>query len=115
MVDGNAEDPTTAYALCFKCHDQASILGDQSFSEHSTHIVGANTPCSVCHDPHGIPVTQGTAANNSHLINFDTAVVFPVAEPGSPKFEDLDPVGGSFTGRCYLVCHGRDHSGEVYP
>ena len=118
------QDPTTesasSYALCYKCHDRSSILGNQSFSRHSLHILGRgmgggggmgrlSTPCNVCHDPHGISSTQGSSTNNSKLINFDTSVVSP-NRSGLLKYETL----GTFAGRCYLSCHGRSHNPKTY-
>ena len=104
------QESSFEYALCYKCHDRGSILDDDSFSEHSRHIVEERAPCSVCHDPHGISPIQGNATNNSHLINFDVNVVFP-NEDGDVFFEDL----GANTGRCSLTCHGEDHDLEDYP
>ncbi|PIS37202.1 MAG: cytochrome C, partial [Nitrospirae bacterium CG08_land_8_20_14_0_20_52_24] len=46
---------------------------------------------------------------NSHLINFDTSVVLQNGS-GLLKFEDL----GTFTGRCFLNCHGEEHNPETY-
>ena len=115
-------DPTTesssTYALCYKCHDRSSILGNQSFSRHSLHIQGRgmggmfrlSTPCNVCHDPHGISGTQGNSTNNSKLINFDTSVVSP-NRSGILRFEST----GTFAGRCYLSCHGKEHNPKTYP
>jgi predicted CXXCH cytochrome family protein len=97
------------YALCYKCHDRNSILSDVSFKEHKTHIMKEKTPCSVCHDPHGISATQGNSINNSHLINFDITVVQPDSK-GRLMFEDL----GTYTGRCYLTCHGKEHKPKEY-
>src|SRR6185369_9861027 len=51
-------ESATAYALCYRCHDRSSILGNQSFSSHKKHIVDLKTPCSVCHDAHGISSAQ---------------------------------------------------------
>jgi predicted CXXCH cytochrome family protein len=120
-------DPTTesasAYAMCYKCHDRNSILGDNSFSRHSRHITGGgmggggmggggmalSTPCNVCHDPHGISATQGNSVNNSKLINFDTSVVSP-SSSGILRFEST----GTFSGRCYLSCHGNNHNPRSY-
>ncbi|MFQ5700933.1 MAG: hypothetical protein ACE5HU_03725, partial [Acidobacteriota bacterium] len=55
------------YALCFKCHSQTSIMGDNSFGEHKKHVDREGVSCIVCHDPHGISATQGNSTNNSHL------------------------------------------------
>ncbi len=119
------QDPTTesasAYALCYQCHDRNSILGNESFSEHSRHIGGGgggmgggmgglNTPCNVCHDPHGVSVTQGNSTNNSKLINFDRSVVSP-SSSGILRFEST----GQFAGRCYLRCHNNNHNPRTYP
>ncbi|PKL52179.1 MAG: hypothetical protein CVV37_02465 [Nitrospira bacterium HGW-Nitrospira-1] len=109
-TDNTGESPT-AYALCYKCHSRASILGDQSFkgpNGHWFHIM-ENAPCSACHDAHGISSTQGNLINNRHLINFDTTIVHPDNQ-GRLYFEDL----GTFTGRCYLSCHGEVHMPKSY-
>ena len=105
----NTIESSTAYALCYKCHNSSSILSDQSFKEHKKHIQGEKTPCSACHDPHGISSTQGNPTNNSHLINFDTTIVQPDSQ-GRFFFEDQ----GIFKGRCYLTCHGKRHEPLSY-
>jgi predicted CXXCH cytochrome family protein len=121
-------DPTiesaSTYALCYNCHNRTSILGNQSFPRHSFHIGGGtrmgggmggggmggmasiNAPCNNCHDPHGISITQG---NNSKLINFNTGVVSP-SSSGILRFESL----GTYSGRCYLSCHGMNHNPCTY-
>lgn len=99
-----------AYALCYKCHSRTSIDSDASFSKHHEHIRGERTPCSTCHDPHGISSAQGTSTNNSHLINFDTSIVSPDPLTNRLEFEDQ----GTFRGRCYLRCHGENHSPLSY-
>lgn len=98
------------YALCYQCHDRNSILGDQSFTQHNRHIAVVNAPCSACHDAHGISSTQGNSLNNSHLINFDLTIVQP-NDQGDLRFEDL----GTFSGRCFLNCHGAKHEPAGYP
>ena len=114
-------DPTSesasAYALCYKCHNRSSILGNQSFSRHSFHINGQgrmammgggmmgglSTPCNVCHDPH--------ASGYQKLINFDTSVVSPAnGGPAVPQFNST----GTFAGQCYLNCHGMNHNPCTY-
>jgi len=97
------------YALCYGCHDRNNILNDNSFKEHDKHIRGENAPCNVCHDPHGVSLAQGNATNNSKLINFDTSVVSP-DNNGRLRFEST----GTFKGRCYLNCHGKQHNPESY-
>jgi predicted CXXCH cytochrome family protein len=108
-ADNFTESPQ-AYELCYSCHSRTSILGDQSFKEHNKHIVGEKAPCSACHDPHGISVTQGNPVNNSHLINFDRIIVQPDSS-GRLYFQKL----GTFSGQCYLTCHGEEHKPEKYP
>ncbi len=104
-------ESAAAYALCYQCHwrdTNDGILTDRSF-EHSIHLADAIS-CSTCHDAHGISSSRGTFTNNSHLINFDTSIVFPDPATGLLKYESTGP----FAGRCFLTCHGKDHSGEEY-
>jgi predicted CXXCH cytochrome family protein len=109
-IDGSGES-SVAYALCYRCHERSSILNNDSFSSHRQHIVNDRTPCSVCHDAHGISSAQGTTVANAHLINFDTTVVFP--DPITKRLEYRS--AGRRSGQCYLLCHGKDHSGLRYP
>ncbi len=102
------DESPLAYELCYSCHDRSSILNDDSF-EHYRHVVKERTPCNVCHDPHGISNTQGNSTNNSHLINFDVHIV-SADRFGRLSFEDL----GTFSGRCYIRCHGRNHTSRSY-
>ncbi len=110
------QDPNTesaaAYALCYKCHNRASILGNQSFPLHSFHIGGGgmggggmgevNAPCNTCHDPHGFPIN---ASSNGKLINFNTSVV-RASSSGILRYEST----GTFAGSCWLTCHGKNHN-----
>jgi predicted CXXCH cytochrome family protein len=89
------------YALCFKCHSAASILGNQSFHEHDKHVRGGGMPCSNCHDAHA-------SAGNGKLINFDTRIVTPYN--GKLEWKSY----GTFSGECTLVCHGEPHTGYWY-
>ncbi|HWB53550.1 MAG TPA: cytochrome c3 family protein [Tepidisphaeraceae bacterium] len=109
-IDGTSES-SSAYALCYRCHERSSILNNDSFSKHSLHIVDQRTPCSVCHDAHGISSAQGTRMNNAHLINFDTTVVQP--DPITKRLEYQST--GPRAGKCWLTCHGKAHSGTAYP
>ncbi|NDY41418.1 cytochrome C [Dissulfurirhabdus thermomarina] len=83
------------YALCFRCHDPAVLLGPGSaFPKHGLHVVSRGVPCSVCHDPHGVPVADGaTPRANAHLVNFDTRFV---------PFGTYDAQARS----CTVSCHG---------
>jgi hypothetical protein len=114
-----------SYALFYRCHDRASILGDMSFPNrrirktvsgggHSGHLA-SGAPCSACHDPHGVAFEEltplGDTGSHTHLINFDTRIVLPRLGSRYPVFTDL----GRFSGRCSLVCHGVDHKDASYP
>jgi predicted CXXCH cytochrome family protein len=105
----NTTESAAAYALCYGCHSRTSILSDNSFKEHSKHIVGEKTPCNTCHDPHGISSTQGNSTNNSNLINFWTTIVTN-SSGGLRRFDDQ----GLYKGRCYLTCHGENHNPLSY-
>jgi predicted CXXCH cytochrome family protein len=107
-ADNTTETPV-AYELCYGCHSRASLLSDQSFKQHSLHIVTAKTPCSACHDAHGISNTQGNPVNNAHLINFDLASVQPDSQ-GRLYYEKTGPSSGT----CYLSCHGANHAPSSY-
>ncbi len=96
-----------AYALCYRCHDRASILGDQSFPLHNRHVVRGRTPCSACHDPHGISRTQGNSRNHSNLINFDLAIVRSAGTGLGARIEFEDT--GRYQGNCTLTCHNVVH------
>jgi hypothetical protein len=109
LTDDNSESESE-YAMCYKCHQRSSILGDQSFSAHRRHIVDERTPCFVCHDPHGISTVQVSTSDRTHLINFDTTIVRP--EPTTRRLEFRDR--GHLSGSCTLICHGDPHVDEVY-
>ncbi len=102
-----------AYELCYQCHDRNIITGRNFHGNfqrrvHRKHVVGENISCNACHDPHGISSTQGNSTNNSHLINFDLSIVQPWN--GQLRYEDT----GSFSGRCFLSCHGVVHKPKRY-
>ncbi len=98
----NTMEGSTAYALCYQCHNRTSILADEGFDSHKKHLA-KNAPCSACHDPHGV-------TNNTHLINFDRDIVFPSDKRIGPIFADR----GDRRGSCTLKCHGVDHDDEDY-
>ncbi len=106
----NSIESHQTYALCYACHDRSSILADESFPLHRKHIVESQTSCSACHDSHGISSAHGRRANHTHLINFDTSQVFPDQVTGRLEFIDR----GSFSGECFLSCHGHNHSAARY-
>lgn len=96
-----------AYALCYRCHERSSILGDEGFPLHSEHVVNSRASCAACHDSHGISRTQGNSRNHSNLINFDISVVRAASGGLGTRieYEDLGPNRGS----CTLTCHGVTH------
>lgn len=102
----NTAESSTVYALCYKCHDRDSILGNQSFPKHERHI-SSGSPCNACHDPHGVLPNGGINGNHSgtHLINFDLDIVQP-NPAGQLFFEDT----GELSGNCYLTCHNKNHN-----
>lgn len=103
------QESSYSYELCYRCHSRNSILNDESFPGHERHL-SEQISCSACHDAHGVSSAQGTRINNSHLINFDTAIVRSDPTTGRLVFEDT----GVFHGRCYLMCHGKQHSPQEY-
>ena len=118
----NTPESYDNYALCYRCHDQSSILRNDSFRKkafpttpsgggHSGHLA-AGIPCSACHDPHGIndSGTTGTGSH-THLINFDVRIVSGATAGGIPTFNDT----GTFSGSCTLECHGVVHDKASYP
>jgi hypothetical protein len=98
------------YALCYRCHNRDSILGNQSFKKHQSHVVNDQSPCSDCHDPHGVASDGGITGSHTHLINFNTSVVTPVSGKVYPLYND----NGNGTGSCTLVCHGHIHNPSSY-
>jgi hypothetical protein len=120
----NSPESYDSYALCYRCHDRMSILGDASFRKktirttasgggHSGHLA-AGVSCAACHDPHGVNEGAPGAArtgSHTHLINFDRRIVLPGNGRPYPVFEDA----GTFSGSCTLVCHGVVHDNASYP
>ena len=100
-LDFQPEGPQ-AFALCYKCHSRDSILANQSFKFHSTHVVNDHTACTTCHDSHGV-------ADAPHLINFNTTYVTPSS---NGRLEYVST--GMLHGNCSLTCHGKDHPATPY-
>jgi cytochrome c553 len=107
MRDGNSESQY-AYALCYRCHERNSILGDESFPKHSLHVTGGpsgvGTSCFTCHDAHGSPRYQA-------LIRFNDQVVRPTV---TGKLEYKTVSASSRSGSCTLLCHGVEHLDRSY-
>ena len=95
-----------AYALCYRCHNRQSILGNDSFKFHALHISGSAGPtsCKTCHNSHG-------SQQNKYLIQFDPNIVTPNSQ-AQLKFEEKGI--SVFRGSCYLSCHGVDHNPKTY-
>jgi Zn finger protein HypA/HybF involved in hydrogenase expression len=107
--DNQPESPF-AYALCYRCHNRTSILGDESFRFHALHIKGKGatgadgTSCYTCHNSHG-------SSEHRYLIRFSMDVVSPNSQ-GLLKFAETGV--STFHGECYLSCHGVDHNPKSY-
>ena len=106
--DGFPEGQFT-YALCYKCHDRISILGDESFPHHSRHIVGlasaaGGTSCFTCHDAHGSTVYPS-------MIRFNEEVVRPNL---NGKLEYRPNGAAARSGTCSLFCHEVEHDERSY-
>lgn len=106
----NTQESSTAYALCYRCHNRNSILADVTFSSHRKHIVDVRAPCSACHDSHGISSTTASSGDHTHLINFDTSISFALPDSGELSYRD----DGFRRGSCTLMCHGTKHDNESY-
>lgn len=122
-IDGGAES-YEAYALCYDCHDRASILGNQSFAARAARVtpsggghaghLAAGASCATCHDPHGVPdrgFSGVDTGSHARLINFDLRVVQPLPGTPAPIFQTT----GLYAGNCTLVCHGVEHNQLAYP
>jgi predicted CXXCH cytochrome family protein len=107
----NSVEGAFTYALCYKCHDRATLLDPKrsGFPLHMRHVVNDTTPCSACHDPHGVSALQGNPVNNAHLVNFDTSIV-TANTLGQMTYVTTGPGRGS----CSLSCHGYVHTGSRY-
>jgi hypothetical protein len=107
-ADGYSESEY-AYALCYKCHERVSILGNESFSEHARHIVGqtsagGGTSCHTCHDAHG-------STKYTSLIRFNEEIVEPALDG---RLEYRPTIGLALSGSCTLRCHGVEHIEQSY-
>ena len=109
MLDVRPES-SYAYALCYRCHERNSILGNESFPYHSMHILGtqpgsqSGTSCFTCHDAHG-------SASNPYLIRFNEDVVETNL---SGRLEYKSQGVATRHGSCALLCHGVDHEPKSY-
>ena len=101
---------TVSGSLCMKCHEAASLLGNESFP-HRQHVVDNSSSCINCHAPHG-------SARYPHLINFLTSssVAGNLLEiTGTGAYNEPTWIdNGQYSGTCYLNCHGTVHDGTTY-
>jgi cytochrome c553 len=100
-------ESSDSYALCYRCHDRNSILGNESFPLHRQHIVKVEAPCAACHDAHGVSRLQSTGGDHTSLINFNLDIVRPVDSPAVRRIEYQDT--GRMSGNCTLKCHNVNH------
>jgi len=97
-----------SYEVCFKCHDEASLLANASGFLHKEHLIDEKSGCINCHDPHGSQAYP-------HLINFLTNIGGVSNITGSmmsstPSWTDR----GVYSGSCTLNCHGYNHMAKKY-
>lgn len=106
----NVVESSFAYGICYKCHKRSSILGNESFTQHSRHITGeryfkgGGTSCYTCHSSHG-------SVENRYLIRFNREFV---TESSTGKLKFVEKGTYSFHGECWLTCHGVDHNPKSY-
>ena len=105
-ADFTSESPT-AYALCYKCHDRAVLLSDDSaFRLHAKHVVAGRIPCSACHAAHGVSGSSGSSQGNAHLIDYDLSIVR--ANAGGLPYSSA----GRRSGSCNVTCHDHGEKGR---
>lgn len=106
------------YALCFRCHDDRYIYGDNGNMSgfynastltygHATHVKDRGIPCFACHDPHGVPGTPDLFVS-SHLINFSRDYAAGASVP-IPTYTP-SVTGGS----CNVACHTVGGTSHAY-
>ncbi len=88
-----------SYALCYSCHDRNSILADESFRAHKAHVTMYNIPGAKCHNAHG-------SRTYPYLIEFDLDIITNASDGTGPFY--VEGVPGM--PKCYLNCHGGDHT-----
>lgn len=105
-TDDGATDPAEAYALCWNCHEQASLFERSSFPPHKLHVESIGTSCKTCHASHSTRANRGLVS-----IGEDS----PPSIGRSLKADRLAFVSdASGSGTCYLTCHGYDHAPASY-
>jgi len=93
--------PVDEQELCFTCHDQRKIIGNDGFKFHNLHITNAGYSCSACHNPHGSVDAPGLLdLSKSYIKDIDGVKAIDGLEPGH--------------GTCTLQCHAARHIRDVY-
>jgi len=87
--------------LCFQCHDQRKIEGNDGFKFHNLHINQAGYSCAACHNPHGSVDSPG-------LIDLNKPYISEIN--GEKYVEPLEPGHGT----CTLKCHAGKHLRDIY-
>ena len=119
----NTTESAAAYAMCYKCHDRNTILGNDqtwtndSFMRHDFHIAaGANSSpfaprpgvglvgvsCNICHDPHG-------SVRFDRLINYNVNTGAPAGPVSANAAGNLYFATDGDVTQCNLACHGMQH------
>ena len=119
-INSTASD-TASYALCYKCHDEAIVRSNASFSKHDAHLGNRQGSCMKCHDPHGSHAYP-------RLLNFlwvsDGQTIIDCRRQSGGGTQPCDTSDGfsapgwvdgpGMTGECYMECHGTDHKPKTY-
>jgi predicted CXXCH cytochrome family protein len=103
--DGLSES-SFQYELCYSCHRRSSVLGDESFPLHYSHVSEIRTSCATCHNSHG-------SENERYLIDFSNADKSFTVRPSSSGRLEFNTLGKN-KGECYLNCHNKDHNPLKY-
>ena len=113
MLTGEAYDDAD-FALCYLCHGEAGITGDNdatNFSFHDKHVTGLdeNATCSECHAQVHSSALRPTAqtGSTSRLVVFGPSVT---PQGGVIRWTST----GEGQGSCTLMCHGEGHQDEGY-
>lgn len=114
------------FAVCYRCHDEASIENDDTGFPHNAHINARGGGCILCHDPHGSrfrerlinfwwadrPNDNAGVDCESRITDMGQELACDYSVDGfSPRWDHN--TGGNH-GSCLLECHGTVHSFKSY-
>jgi predicted CXXCH cytochrome family protein len=105
-VDGTS-DPSSAFALCWICHEPKTVLEGTAFPGHADHVGRIGASCATCHNPHGSP-------KNRALIRIGEETTGSSVSPSSSTGRLEFVSDGPGSGECWLLCHGVDHAPKIY-